>query len=71
MRSAYVKISLWSLAILFCSSVLFVVISRNNVYRSFGKDADLGHRLVSQLKVARHVYEMEGRDALARHIQSL
>ena len=48
MRSAYVKISLWSLAILICSSVLFVVISRNNVYRSFGKDGELGHRLVSQ-----------------------
>jgi two-component system sensor histidine kinase CpxA len=71
MRSAYVKISLWSLAILLFSSVLFVVISRNNVYRSFGKDGDLGHRLVSQLEVARQVYEREGKDALARHLESL
>jgi signal transduction histidine kinase len=70
MRSAYVKISLWSLAILICSSVLFVVISRNNVYRSFGRDGDLGHRLVSQLGVARHVYETEGKEALARHLES-
>jgi len=70
-RSAYVKISLWSLAILFFSSVLFVVISRNNVYRSFSKEADLGHRLVSQLGVARQAYETEGKDALARHLQSL
>jgi two-component system sensor histidine kinase CpxA len=71
MKSAYVKISLWSLAILIFSSVLFVVISRNNVYRSFGKDGDLGHRLVSQLEVARRVYETEGKDALARHLESL
>jgi two-component system sensor histidine kinase CpxA len=70
-RSAYVKISLWSLAILICSSVLFVVISRNNVYRSFGKDGDLGRRLVSQMGVARQVYETEGKDALARHLESL
>lgn len=71
MRSAYLKISLWSLAILICSSVLFVVISRNNVYRSFGKDGDLAHRLVSQMDVARQVYEKEGGNALARHLDSL
>ena len=71
MRSAYIKISLWSLAILIFSSVLFVVISRNNVYRSFGQDGDLGHRLVSQLGVARQVYETQGKDALARHLESL
>jgi len=70
MRSAYLKISLWSLAILVFSSVLFVVISRNNVYHSFSMEGDLGHRLASQLVVARQVYETEGKDALARHLES-
>lgn len=71
MRTVYVKISLWSVAILMCSSVLFLVISRANVYRSFTKDGDLGLRLISQLAVARHVYETEGKRGLGLHLESL
>ena len=71
MRSVYIKISLWSIAILLCSSVLFLVISRANAYKSFGNGGELGARLVSQLAVARHVWETEGKEGLARHLDSL
>src|SRR5215469_15902030 len=71
MRSVYIKISLWSFAVLLCSSVLFVVIARNNVSRSFSKEGELGHRLVSQMEAARRVYENEGKEGLARHLELL
>jgi two-component system sensor histidine kinase CpxA len=70
MRSVYVKVSLWSAAILICSCLLFLIISRANVYRTFTK-GDLRPRLVSQLAVARRVYEAEGKESLAHHLQSL
>lgn len=54
-----------------CSSVLFLVISRANVYRSFTKDGDLGLRLISQLAVARRVYETEGKRGLGLHLELL
>jgi two-component system sensor histidine kinase CpxA len=71
MRSVYVKISLWSIAILIFSSVLFVVSARNNAYRTFAKDGELGRRLSSQLVVAQRIYETEGKGGLAEHIKSL
>lgn len=71
MRSVYCKISFASVAILICSSVLFLVISRNNVYRTFTPGGELGRRLVSQLMVARQVYETQGKEALGLHLQSL
>ncbi|HLK51010.1 MAG TPA: HAMP domain-containing sensor histidine kinase [Bryobacteraceae bacterium] len=70
MRSVYFKISIWSIAILICSCLLFLVISRANVYRTFAS-GDLHPRLISQLAVAQRVYETEGKEGLARHLQSL
>src|SRR2546423_2078371 len=70
MRSVYVKVSLWSIGILLCSCLLFLAISRANVYRTFTK-GDLRPRLVSQLAIAQHVYETEGKDSLARHLTGL
>jgi signal transduction histidine kinase len=70
MRSVYVKISLWSFAILLCSTLLFMLIARDNVYRTFAKDGQLGGRLRSQLAVARQIYETQGKEALSLHFQS-
>jgi hypothetical protein len=70
-RSVYTKFLLWSLGILIVSTGLFLVINRNNVYNSFTKDGDLGGRLSRQLVEARLVYETEGKESLARHLDSL
>jgi len=70
-RSVYAKFLLWSLGILIFSPILFLVISRNNVYNSFTKDGDLGGRLTRQLAEARQAYETGSRESLARHLDSL
>ncbi len=71
MRSVYAKVLLWSVAILLFSSVLFLVIGRDNVYKSFTKRGELGGRLVSQLRQARDAYERGGREGLTRCLDSL